>query len=154
MTIRQLFHTLEGTWTIHRFIPGHGEIIGSAHFQKLATKSNLLHYREEGTFHLLNGKSHRVFRDYLYQLNKGQISVFFAEKPPRLFHTLKFINPSQARGTHICKCDHYDTVYQFDLPKIFSITHRIMGPKKDECIVTIYKPWTDSFLKQSSMLGR
>ncbi len=138
--IKTIFHHLEGFWQFCRTVPN-GSVIGTARFTKQGSEE--LYYREEGRMTFLNGSSHRVYREYVYKLEKGVISVFFYEKPLRLFHHLEVADasdyPITARGVHLCGCDQYDAIYQFEGPDKFSLKYLIQGPKKDYSIFTIFE---------------
>lgn len=140
--IARVFHSLEGPWKFQRF-SDLGNVQGIAKFQKI--ERNDLHYREDGIFFDTQGKSYRVYREFLYRFGQEEISVFFAEKPIRLLHTLEFVNPLSttdpvnAKARHLCNCDTYDAEYEFRLPQEFSLTYTVKGPNKDYFMSTFFK---------------
>ncbi len=137
----RIFHSLKGNWIFHRIISSHGTIEGTATFSR-GSSENCLHYKEEGVFFDGSGKTYDTFREYFYQLDQDQISVYFCENPLRLFHTLSFVPKLKiptATASHLCKCDTYDAVYTFSAPDAFSLCYTIKGPQKDYCIQTDFK---------------
>jgi hypothetical protein len=140
-----IFHSLEGLWKFDRLIKGHGHVKGLAKFQKISSICPTLQYREDGVFYDTNGKNFKTFRDYFYQLQEEKISVYFAENPKRLMHTLTFntSNPTTsflvAKATHLCSCDTYDAIYRFDLPSRFVLSHFVNGPHKNYTLETTFE---------------
>ncbi|MBS0603935.1 MAG: hypothetical protein JSS60_02740 [Verrucomicrobia bacterium] len=137
----RIFHSLEGRWTLSRFISGHGKMEGTATFKKNSSDNTCLHYREEGVFIGDNGKANNVFREYYYRLSNDTISVLFSKKPEKLFHILSFADtsPITATASHLCECDNYDAIYTFATPDEFTLFYSVKGPKKDYSIQTVFK---------------
>lgn len=137
---RDIFDTLKGSWEWHRTISNHGQMRGIARFHSILFRPYSLHYKEEGIFVKKNWQCHKVFKEYIYSLKKGQITVFFAEKPKRLFHTLVFSENKipHATGTHLCVRDTYEALYTFPTPDEFTLTYHIKGPKKNYSIHTVF----------------
>jgi Family of unknown function (DUF6314) len=139
--IAHIFQSFEGHWAFDRLIPDQGTVDGSARFQKRESDSNTLDYREDGVFHTAEGKTLKVYREYIYRLENEKISVFFAETPERLMHTLEFKYPTleSATAIHKCDCDTYSAIYKFNFPDIFSISYSVNGPKKEYSINTTFQ---------------
>jgi len=134
--ISHIFQHMPGAWNFQRVISGFGTVQGTAIFRKL-TEANTLAYREEGILTALNGQINKVYREYIYRYDNGQISVYFEDKRP--FHTLQFTQndfPLSASAGHLCKCDMYDGVYTFFSEKNFKLYYSVKGPKKDYTITT------------------
>lgn len=139
--IAHIFHGFEGSWKFHRVISTQGNAEGIAQFTPRKADKDCLDYREDGTFYANNGKTYKIFREYLYRLEKDTISVYFAEKPPRLMHTLEFIFPTlkSAKALHQCDCDLYEGFYEFDFPEAFNLSYSVKGPKKNYTISTRFE---------------
>jgi hypothetical protein len=135
----EVFRRLVGTWKIERSIEGHGTLAGEAVFAP--TDDGMLAYRERGELRLDSGAVLTAEREYLFARRPGGLSVFFAEKPPRLFHEVILTGGEeylQATADHLCNADHYRSDYAFKADGSFVIRHVVRGPKKDYAIVTVY----------------
>lgn len=144
-TTTQIFRLLEGLWRLHRIIPEHGSLLGTAVFKTEGLDKDSLHYREEGTFTSKEGESSHSYREYLYRYSDNKISVFFDREGSRLLHTLEFSGPEPfprpvfATSTHLCICDTYKATYTFLHPDEFHLDYIVKGPKKDYQMHTIFQ---------------
>lgn len=134
--VAQIFRRLEGRWKFKRAIPEHGTVEGLATFEKLNDDStNVLRYKEDGTFQTLEKKVFNVSREYEYRLNDEKISVYLEN---RLLHDLEFKTPVTAVGTHLCGGDVYDATYDFVDSQNFELVYRVIGSNKNYSIHTTF----------------
>lgn len=134
----RLFTTLPGTWILSRTLPGIGRMSGSANFTPESPGE--LHYREDGLLTLDNGHVQEAYREYRYLLEPGQIRICFAEPgvPPRTLHVLRLADSPRVCDVHLCGQDVYTGSYDFSAADQFVIDMRVMGPRKDYSIHTVY----------------
>lgn len=129
---------LEGQWHLHRKISDGSIFHGRAAWLRDGT--DLLRYREEGTMRLAGGASFPCYRTYLYRQQPFGFSVFFDERPERLFHEVELLaGPDGAlvgEAPHLCGRDLYETRYE--LGASLTITHRVTGPRKDYVMIGTY----------------
>lgn len=131
-----IFSLLEGEWQQERTITSGGHYTGKANFTRLDEIT--LIYREEGTLTLEGGYTNTVHRDYIFKREDDRIGVYFAEKPPRLFHHLTFDSQALAKAEHLCSPDTYQSAYRIINPDSFTISHDVTGPRKNYTMVTHY----------------
>lgn len=134
----KIFNNLEGFWLFHREVPG-GSMEGKACFFK--TSSSMYDFKEEGLLKL-DGQTHQVYREYVYQLEENSIAIFFKEQPLRLFQRLDF-TPSQdypysIYDIHHCGADSYRGVYTFVSSREFAVQQIVKGPCKNHQILTTF----------------
>ena len=152
----RIFGYLEGSWHFTRVISGSqvATAVGSAIFTK--DKASSMLYKESGR---LNEHNISFYRDYVYHLEEDKISVYFCHDTchDKLFHTIDLREESdviKGSGEHLCLADHYTLTYTFprdakDLT--FTIFCRVIGPKKDYAIETIFRRAPDE--KKESKLA-
>ncbi|KAN0024134.1 hypothetical protein ACTFIV_008532 [Dictyostelium citrinum] len=112
-------------------------VTGTASFEQLDNEFSY-RYQEEGILKQPDNTTFNISQRYIYRLKDDMISVYFDERPERLFHTLNFDNSSLAKGHHLCGNDTYDAVYQLISPKEFKLTYSVLGPKKNYKITTTF----------------
>jgi hypothetical protein len=136
-----IFDLLSGTWHLQRDIPTQATMQGSARFEP--QDADTLAYHESGTLRLASGTQHQAQQRYVYTRSPEGFSVWFAEKPLRLFHavvlTLQPGGSLTGEAAHLCSADQYDSRYIFwpDAER-FSIEHVVRGPKKAYTSVTTF----------------
>ncbi|KAN0038644.1 hypothetical protein ACTA71_000828 [Dictyostelium dimigraforme] len=112
-------------------------VSGTASFNQLDDEFSY-QYQEEGLLKQPDNTTFNVSQRYIYRFRDDMITVYFDEKPERLFHTLNFDNSSSATGHHLCGKDTYDAVYQLISPKEFRLIYSVLGPKKNYKITTTF----------------
>ncbi|KAK5579355.1 hypothetical protein RB653_009037 [Dictyostelium firmibasis] len=112
-------------------------VTGTASFNQLEDEFSY-QYQEEGILKQPDNTEFNVSQRYIYRFKDDIITVYFDEKPERLFHTLNFDNSSLAKGHHLCGKDTYDSIYQFVSPKEFKLIYSVLGPKKNYKITTTF----------------
>lgn len=145
MTVRfrpaTILHSLIGAWAIERRVDDAASLTGSATFERLAENEAV--YHERGTLRLSTGYEAAAERKYIYRQCADGIAVFFAVRPPRLFHEVKLVQYTDGclhgEAKHVCAEDTYLTQYQFDPAARFQVRHRVRGPRKDYAMVTFYR---------------
>ena len=75
----------------------------------------------------------RAERRYLWRSDGDGLAVFFDDGRP--FHR---IGPGRLSDRHLCDPDTYDVAYVFDGTRSFSTDWRVMGPRKDHLIHSVY----------------
>jgi Family of unknown function (DUF6314) len=140
----QLFKQLRGVWKIERRLGTQGHMKGIAYFQPWG--KGVLHYQEQGSTTLGNGKALASYRAYAYVYDQGNIAVHFWDQqqrqPAGLLHTLQFHSTETtgqtlvATGTHRCTDDVYQACYTFVHHQHFRLTYQVQGPRKDYTIQT------------------
>ena len=131
---------LRGEWEIVRRIPGTARLRGAAVFSSIG--ENRLAYKETGRLVLNNGQTTNAEREYIFTSAPGGFDVFFNDRPERLFHEARIKEHKHklvATGEHLCINDKYRARYQWYSNNKFSVSYRVKGPKKDYCMVTMYK---------------
>lgn len=135
-----VFESLKGQWNVKRVIDGQASSLGQARFELIT--ENELHYHENGTLILSDGKQFPASQSYIYRLDENTLHVYFAEAPVRVFHKIDLgTNPSgilEGSGLHICGEDCYQIRYLFFGSESFEIQYEIQGPSKDYTIVCSY----------------
>lgn len=129
-----------GTWRFERTISNYGTASGVAVFE--AIDDEWLTYREDADLRLLDGKEMKTKREYLLTVWPGGFSVFFKEKPPRLFQRVALRTSDgtmQGSSQHQCNLDLYTSDYEFHPDGALVIRHRAKGPHKDYTMVTTYR---------------
>ena len=140
-----LFTYLCGHWDIQRIVSNpNTRLSGQAEFSFKTQDDNCaLAYFE-------NGKNQQSQTDFFNAYTFKRISskddttsiiVYFATGPQtgRIFHTLDFKSPEQAKGLYVCGDDIYKTDYVFESDISFSITHDISGAQKNLKITSLYR---------------
>lgn len=150
--VLQLFEGLEGIWKLQRHLGAQGHMQGVAHFQPCG--EGVLHYQEQGTATLGNGKALLARRAYAYVYDQGTIAVHFWDqkykRPAGLLHPLQFHScelSSQAvvaTGMHKCAADVYKARYLFTNPQQFRLTYRVQGPHKNYTLTSHFSKVTDT----------
>jgi hypothetical protein len=134
------FNRLMGNWQFEREITGQGTMVGVAFFELLT--ADRAEYRETGTLTLIDGKTLRAERRYIYERATAGFAVYFADTD-ELFHHVELETGIGGgwRGVarHLCKADVYDSEYWFQRDGPLQIRHEVRGPKKDYGIRTIYR---------------
>lgn len=151
MHTTKIFDLLKGNWYFTRTIKGKpwsGRIIGEASFTAGDTGKNLsLLYRENGEL-ITDNLTLQVYKEYIYIYKDSKIEIYFYHngKQGDLFHIIKFEDtkesayPWQAKASHLCGSDNYDTKYIFHNNKEkFEIKHTVKGVRKDYISNTVFK---------------
>jgi hypothetical protein len=131
---QQIFLDLPGKWSLHRDIPGYGQIKGQVEFSELT--ENRLVYHEEGSLSLETGQTLSTSRSYIYELVDDKIIILYND-PTRqgdVLHELVFISQEDAfvsRHCHTCALDTYDLIFRFGVNRNIEMFYQIKGPKKD-----------------------
>ncbi|KAM9970246.1 hypothetical protein ACTFIR_002094 [Dictyostelium discoideum] len=113
-------------------------VSGIASFKQLDNDQFSYQYQEDGILKQPDNTTFNISQRYIYRLKDDIISVYFDEKPERLFQTLDFNNSSLAKGHHLCGDDTYDAIYQLVSPKEFNLIYSVLGPKKNYKITTTF----------------
>ena len=98
-------------------------------------------YREQGQFHLPDGRALDAERRYVFHDIDGGFAVFFAETPLRLFHRIALREEGPylvGAATHLCGGDRYDSRYEFRADGLFVVEHRVSGSRKRYISLTRY----------------
>ena len=136
------FFSLQGKWQLKRSIPGSGEMQGEASFSPLTHSSFTLFYREDGIFNTAVSSS-PFYREYIYQLNQGNIEIYFTSRREKegLFLSLGWSQDKKARaiGSHRCGKDTYLATYDFLNPQTFTQRYDVTGPRKNFRIQTVFE---------------
>ncbi|MCP3659441.1 MAG: hypothetical protein GY830_03635 [Bacteroidetes bacterium] len=140
--LEDLFYNLKGQWHLIKNLGDFGIMEGNACFKLI--EDHILHFRESGIVIRDDKNQNKVYRDYMYKLDKktNQILVYFSSnnKINNLFQTLVFDkNFKKAYGSHICNLDFYDSNYEFNNENNFKITYKVNGPKKNFQIISEYQ---------------
>ncbi len=137
----EVFGRLVGSWEIARRIEPEGSLEGLAVFAP--DDAGGLAYREEGMLRLASGFTAAAERRYLYRPRPAGFAVFFAERPPRLFHAVALAAERRARllgrARHLCAADLYLSLYAFLPDGRFVVRHRVRGPRKAYRMTTWYR---------------
>jgi hypothetical protein len=132
---------LHGAWHFDRTIDDKANMAGEASFA-LHSEGFVL-YRESGLLRLASGEEFNSHRSYLFREAPCGFAVFFAESPPRLFHQITLRDSKQGElagdATHSCGEDLYVSTYQFMPGFVFSVHHRVHGPKKNYLSHTVFR---------------
>jgi hypothetical protein len=136
-----LLHSLPGLWRLQRY--DEKKLVMEGQMQLVPKGHNRLHYREHGHHYLPDGQNVTFVRDYLYQLDKDRLTIFFEQNPSRLFLDMVLQQgpePEQwtCSGEHPCGEDIYRSSYHFHSSAYFQIIHSVSGPRKDYCLDTQY----------------
>lgn len=121
---------LAGEWRLDRRVVDHAAMTGLAVF---TPSGATLHYRESGHMVLETGQALQFSRSYIYRFNKELMEVLFDEQPLRLFQSVVLTRQEDqvvGKGSHDCPPDTYTSRYRFMLPRAFSISHQVQGPRK------------------------
>ena len=106
-------------------------------------EGDLFAYREEGALRLVDGTELQGEREYIYAGRRDGFTVFFREKPPRVFQEVRLLETDggQFNGEveHRCGYDHYLSTYEFHADGSLIIRHVVRGPRKDYLINTTYR---------------
>lgn len=141
-SLLSIFTMLQGSWKIHRAIPGHGIVNGIANFT--GGTVNQLFYKEGGTFIQEQGKQFNIQQEYLYTYYKKQISVYFCEgsQKNQLFYHLNKLTRCNDKlhlsASYLCNLDLYQLAYDFAHQNEFNLRYVVTGPKKNYTINTLY----------------
>lgn len=131
---------LQGVWTLDRTVDDRPLLTGRATFT--AMDAGHLAYVEHGQMRLPDGRELEATRRYEFQPTPTGFAVFFAETPPRLFHTVA-LQPAGDRlvghASHLCGADNYVSGYEFRDDGTFVIRHKVIGPRKDYRLDTLYR---------------
>ena len=130
---------LQGNWTLHRRADGRVLMDGAATFA--AAGDGHFIYRESGQAVMADGQSFQAERSYIYTNRDDGFSVFFAEKPPRLFHDVvlrEIAGTPTGDACHPCGDDLYLSRYEFLRDGTFTIRHDVSGPRKTYILKTSY----------------
>ncbi|MFT0891039.1 DUF6314 family protein [Pseudochelatococcus sp. G4_1912] len=143
----ELLHQLIGLWELERqVIASTGTQIvcmnGIARFAPI--EGDISRYYEEGTLETSDGTQPSISfsRRYLYCAEPNGLVIFFDETPRRLFQrftTIKTGDGWEGAAEHACAPDTYRSLYRFELPHGFAITHHVEGPRKAYTIITNYR---------------
>jgi hypothetical protein len=136
----RLFRALAGRWQLLRKVDPGGRLSGHATFTEEG--EDTYHYREEGELTLdRHDDGLEATRDYIFHLEHATIAVYFGDGPDKgkLFHHLDFHGLTRAEADHQCGQDHYHSLYEFDFPEEFRITHTVKGPRKDYVSRSVYR---------------
>ncbi len=136
-----VFGRLAGRWEIARRIEPGGVLEGLAVFAPDGAGG--LAYREAGALRLASGVTVAAERRYLYRAREDGFAVFFAERPPRLFHAVALSAERRGwlrgRARHLCAEDLYLSGYAFLPDGRFVLRHRVRGPRKAYRMTTWYR---------------
>ena len=138
--VSAVLNRLSGRWTFERSIEGHGSMTGTATF---SPEGELLAYREQGALRLGDGSELQGEREYAYYGRQDGFAVFFAEKPPRLFHEVRLLETDDGhlhgQAEHRCGQDHYFSTYELRCDGSLLVRHVVRGPRKDYAVNTAYR---------------
>ena len=134
---------LLGSWRLIRRINGMPEIVGEAEFSK---NGEALVYREDVQVPAVKGQQLRAFREYIYEFEGSErFRLFHARNRAKVgeFMSCSFDpcdpgEPLTARGAYLCKYDLYEGDFKFHQEDRFSVTYKVLGPKKSYKITTEY----------------
>ncbi len=148
-TGKAIFESLKGIWIFERKISENGVVKGKAIFEEV--KPDILNYREKGTWLRLN-QTFEISKEYQYQYHpeNDKITVFFSDKPLRVFYEMNFISFADekdsghvsATGKHLCKKDTYKAQYKFINKNKFLLFYHVIGPKKNYTSETVFESQT------------
>lgn len=133
MVVPDIAALLVGEWRLDRTVSDGGDMVGRASFTPTLEG---LRYRESGRLRLEDGKGYDFERRYLYRISGLRMDVYFDEKLPRLFQTIRLaqINGiSVGEGFHSCPPDIYRSRYWLE-EGVVRIEHVVSGPRKDYTI--------------------
>ena len=127
------FSHLLGTWSLTRDIPGHATAVGHATVLLLAPGS--ARYDERVTLHLPDSARLPGSASYLFlRQTPTSFDVLFP-RTGELFQHLAFALDSAtaltAAATHLCAPDRYDSTWRILPTGSVTITHRVLGPRKN-----------------------
>ncbi|SNB69910.1 hypothetical protein SAMN07250955_10775 [Arboricoccus pini] len=141
MSGEHLIERLVGAWQLSRVISNGASYRGRAVWRP---EAGHLHYREDGTMRLADGRIFSCYRSYLFQLDELRLTVYFDEQPPRLFHRMELKagddGTFRAEGHHDCGRDRYLTTYE--IGNFIRIVHDVKGPFKDYRLIGTYQRQT------------
>ncbi len=160
----EIFGRLAGSWEIARRIEPEGALEGRAAFAPDGAGG--LAYREEGRLRLPGGITAAAERRYLFRPRPDGFAVFFAERPPRLFHAVALAADRRrrllGRARHLCAEDLYLSSYAFLPDGRFVVRHRVRGPRKAYRMTTWYRrsadrganfgPWSSPLYQRRKVL--
>jgi hypothetical protein len=133
---------LQGSWLFERSITGFPAMTGQATFVHLEFDPGALSYREELKFPAPSGEMLSGFREYIYRLIDGQLTLYFSDagKQGGLFMKLDSSGPREGElsGSHLCKADLYKGELSVIDQNQFRIRYTVTGPKKNHVLDTLY----------------
>jgi len=137
-TIKKIFSTLSGKYSVKRVISNHGYGEGVAYF--LLNNLNELLYKEELKIQYSDYNYQMpTTKEYKYIFADGNIEKHFVVPENNLFYQLDFIDDIKAVGSHLCGEDQYNATYVFLNPNFFTLNYQILGPQKNYNIQSIFK---------------
>ena len=135
--IRGIFEGLLGEWSFVREIPGQALMSGDASFTLVDGETAL--YEEAGEVTLEDGQRLHAKQSYSYKKTEGGFAVLFSETG-ELFHEVVFGGAElTGEARHLCRQDDYVSRYTVGVDGGFEINHRVVGPRKDYSIRTVYR---------------
>ena len=138
--IRGIFEGLLGQWRFEREIPGRAVMSGEACFTLVDEGTAV--YEEAGEVRLEDGQRLHAKQSYVYRRVEGGFAVLFRETG-ELFQEVVFGvgagGELRGEARHLCRADEYVSRYAFGLDGGFEVRHRVIGPRKDYSIRTVYR---------------
>lgn len=129
---------LAARWQLDRTVSTGEVMTGRAVLS--ASSSRELHYEENVSVTLTDGKILEGFRSYIYQVNQDGFDIYFDESPRRLFQHVELEPISggyEGSCSHLCGDDTYNSKIEILNDGRMRMTHRVTGPRKDYTSVTI-----------------
>ncbi|WP_033070272.1 DUF6314 family protein [Thalassospira australica] len=147
-TASEIFQTLAGNWSLVRDLGTAGQFTGDVRFQAAdPAQPNVLRYREEGFLTRPDGKRFEGYREYDFVLRENPAAIELLFRDPLSFGNryvlLQFGADANeglcARDIHPCGEDFYHHCMIWKDPDHFETKIKIIGPRKDHLLHSIYR---------------
>lgn len=144
-----IFQNLQGHWTLERDLGPTGKFSGNVTFHMAEPeKAGFLRYREEGILERGDGKRFDGYREYDFVLHEKPPAIEMLFRDPLSFGNryvlLQFGEDTadegySARDIHPCGEDFYHHCMIWYDKNHFETEIKIIGPKKDHLLHSIYR---------------
>jgi len=144
-----IFHNLEGKWSIKRILGAVGTAEGEASFIQTGN-SNVFSYQEklEITFTGYEKQTGHQEYKFIYDVERDSISKY--NSSDNFMYQLKF-SGNKANGEYDCTPDKYIATYMFLSDNKFFLIYKVTGPAKNYSIVTEFEKITEAEVGGASL---
>lgn len=132
-----IFHNLEGEWSIRRKLGDIGEAEGRARFLQVSGDSNVLSYEEKLEITFFGSDKHQGHQEYKFIYDPERNSISKYNSSGVFMYQLQF-SDNEAYGEYLCDKDKYIATYIF-LDGKFTLTYEVSGPNKNYSIITEFE---------------
>ena len=136
------FEFLLGTWAFERKVSGWARMAGTLRVS--AAGEGTAVYEERATVRTEDGTEFAGSQRYLVRQQEDGLVLCFAESDA-VFQVLRFAVDEhgglRAEAVHCCAEDEYVSTYVFGPGRVFSVVHRVSGPRKAYVSETSFQPF-------------